>query len=462
MKKVVLSVVLLSSFVFGEDMDNIDDFDSAFDDVVVPVKKEKKSYSFSLNGSLKLRGYGFIKPTDYEGINNSRAQMDSILELNSKLKKDNYLFNLSIFGMIGTEHNSYNYKEIMHEFRDINKEVPMGGIRESYLLRTSDNYDIVVGKKIFKTGISTLYSPSDVYNVTLSPDPLDPYTTGTWLTDFEYYLNSASYGIVFFPFISNSKTFSSKSRWSGNDSETSNNTNNFIVPEGTTIIQDRENKVRALFRFKNNTILFKHGIDWMIDVGYGPSLYSVLEYTNKSATYLETRPEAWYVDFGFSTTYKKLEVHSEVYYQNAFSDRDDDFISAVGGATYTLDQWIDKIGLDKVNMTVEYVKEIVVDSYDSNKTFRSSEKERAPKNDILIKADAEINDKWSLNYFANFRLSIKQNRDSGRYQKFGTTYKISDGFVGELFVEVFNGDVNSYYGKWRDNDRIGIQTKYSF
>jgi len=120
------------------------------------------------------------------------------------------------------------------------------------------------------------------------------------------------------------------------------------------------------------------------------------------------------------------------------------------------------VGLNKVTMTVEYVKEIVTNEYDNKNTYRSSSKERAPKNDVLIKADAEINHKWSINYFANFRLEIDQNKDSGRYQKLGTTYTLRDGLVTEFFVEIFNGDDNSYYGRWQDNDRVGAQVKYSF
>ena len=143
-------------------------------------------------------------------------------------------------------------------------------------------------------------------------------------------------------------------------------------------------------------------------------------------------------------------------------DKDDDFISAVGGATYTLDKWVDKVGFDKINMTMEYVKEIIVDSYNPDITYRSSENERAPKNDILINISAEVNDKVSFNYFANFRLSIKQNKDTGRYQKLSTQYKVKDGLLTNFFVEFFNGDVNSYYGKWRENDRIGIDLKYYF
>ena len=478
---ILLSTVLISGLYadeFDDEFDNefgktskqiqqklntqTDEFDDEFSEGFDEEKKPKKSYTINFDGSLKVRGYTFIEPSNYKNRNNARSQADSVLELNSKLKKGKYIFSGSIFSMVGTEHNTYAYDQVFEEFRDTNKEVPIAGIKELYAIQSNDNYDVIVGKKVFKTGISTLYSPSDVYNVTLSPDPMDPYTIGVWLADFEYYKENDTFGLVFFPVISNSKTFSPKSRWSGNENVKDENLKSFIVPTKSEVKEDNQNAIRVLLRYKGTKTLFDRGIDFILDVGYGPSLYSILEYTDEENVYLETHPTAWYVSTGFSTTYKKFEIHGELYYQNVIASKDDNFISAVGGATYTLDEWVDKIGVNKVTMTVEYVKEIVTDKYDSKKTYRSSQKQRAPKNDILIKADAEINHKWSLNYFANFRLEIDQNKDSGRYQKLGTTYTIKDGLVTELFVEMFNGDDNSYYGRWQDNDRVGLQVKYSF
>jgi len=463
MKKFILLLAFFS-FLIAEDMGG-DDFDSIMDEEFkdAPViQKKKDDLHLSFNGFFKVRGYSFLYKTHYKNRNNDLMYADSILELTGKAKKGKFLGSSTIFLMGGTDYTTYNYHRFLQEFRDINKKVPIGGIKELYILYSSDNYDVLVGKKVFKVGISTLYSPSDIYNITLAPDPLDPYTIGTWLTKFSYYKGDSEYSIVFFPFISNSKTFSEKSRWAGNDDENNVNKGDFIIPSGSEVIQDRENKVRVLLRFKTNAIIFNRGVDYMIDLGYGPSLYSILEYTDKPNVYLETKPEVAYVSTGFSTTYKKLEVHAEAYYQYSINSYDDDFISAVGGASYNLDNWIDKLGFSEVKMILEYVREIKTRSAKNKKTFETSERERAPKNDILIKLDGKISDKMSLSYFANFRLELKGQKDSGRYQKVSFNYKIKDGLNSDIFVETFNGDVNSYYGKWRKNDRIGVDLKYSF
>jgi len=210
MKKYLLALSLISSLFAGD----TDDFDSIMDDEFKDSKPivEKKSNDIKLDfsGFLKVRGYSFFNKTHYKNRNNDLAYSDGVLEISGKAKKGKFLGSASIFGIIGTDYTTYDYKKVFQEFRDINKKVPIGGIKELYVLYSADKYDVLAGKKVFKVGISTLYSPSDVYNITLSPDPLDPYTIGTWMGKFSYYPGESEYTIAIFPYISNSKTFSEK------------------------------------------------------------------------------------------------------------------------------------------------------------------------------------------------------------------------------------------------------------
>ena len=466
MKKInYLLLVLFATNIYASDVDDFDILMSnEFGKTKSIVQKipKKKSYSISYNGLVKTRGYYFFKNTHYKDRNNHKAYLDMVAEIGSKLKKDKWLFSGTIFAMRGTDYTTYDYKKLLKEFRDTNLKVPVGGIKELYVLYSGNNYDILAGKKIFNVGISILYSPSNVYNMVLSPDPLNPYTVGTWITKFSYYKNNSEYTVAFFPFISNSKTFSPKSRWGGRENSSSENYNNFSIPKGSKVDEDKENKVRVLLRTKSNIVLFNRGVDYILDLGYGPSLYTILENTKKPNEFLETRPESWYVSTGFSTTYKKFEFHSEVYYQYVLNSLDDNFISAVIGSSYNLDYWVNKIGLNEVKIILEYTKEFVTQKADNPKTYRSSNNERAPKNDILYKIDGKINDKTFISYSGDFRLEIKNQKDSGKYQKVSFHYKWNDNLDSDVFLEIFDGDKNSYYGRWKDNNRIGVDLKYSF
>ena len=453
--------------LFAQEADDFDDIMSEeFVDTkpIIQKKADPNQIKMSFSGLLKLRTYAFVQDTDYEDRNNNRFYADGLLELTGKAKKDDFTGSLTAFGMTGTDYTTYDYHKLFEEFRDSRKKVPIGGLKEAYLIYSTDNYDLAFGKKVFKVGVSTLYSPSNVYNISLSPDPLDPYIIGTWLGRASYYQDDNEYSFVVFPAISDSKSFSEKSRWAGNEDKNRQNDSSFIIPANSKVIDDKDNKLRFLAKFKSkfDVDLLDISVEYMLDVGYGPSLYNILEKTDKENVLFKTKPKVVYTSGGFTTTHGKFGIHAEYYYQHSIDSLDDDFISAVGGASYNLDKWVDKVGFKEVKMVVEYVREIRTRDAENEKTYETSRKERAPKNDILVKVDGEISDKLSLTYFGNFRLELNQQKDSGRYQKFSANYRIKDGLNSDFFVELFNGDQNSYYGKWRNNDRIGFDLKYNF
>jgi len=452
MKKILL--LLSASLLFAQDdiPSDFGDFDTDF----APVKAEKKS-PFKVTGNIKLRYYHFIKHTHYKKITNRQEFIDALAEINGKYAKKSDTLDTTLFFMGGNFSDTYRTSGmVLDEFRDTEKKVPFFGIKESYYMHNFSNYDLTIGKRLYTNSASMIYSPSDIYNQTLAPDPLDPYKVGVWLTKLDYYVNDARYTLAFFPFISPTKPTSPKTRWSGDEEQKS--TGNFNGVDAKEITPDRNNKVRGVLGYRNSI----NGYDIVANLGAGPSLYSVLLKTKKPHAYKEVFPTAVWASAGVSTTYKKLELHSEAYYQIVESNEDDDFISAVFGGKYTLDRWVDKIKLKQIDIIVEYVREFVTDHMNNNKVYKSSKDSRAFKNDFLIKIDGEINYKWSLNYFANFRLSTDQRKNSGRYQKVGVTYKPKDAMEVAVYGEVFNGEDDSYYGKWRNNDRIVTQFKYSF
>jgi hypothetical protein len=450
MKKIFF--LTLATFLLADDLDEFSDFNTEF----TPVKKEKKS-PFKISGNVKLRYYHFLKHTNYKKITNRQEFIDVLAEISGKYNKNSNSFNSTLFFMGGNFSDTYRTNGIvLSEFRDTQKKVPMAGIKESYYLHNFSNSDVVIGKMLYSNSSSMLYSPSDIYNQTLAPDPLDPYKIGSWLTKFDYYKNDARYSIVLFPFISPSKLTSDKTRWSGDEEhKTSGNFNN---ASSSQIDLDRNNKVRGVLGYRNSL----NGYDITANLGAGVSLYSVLLKTDKPNKYKEYYPKDVWMSAGFSTTYKKLEVHGEAYYQIVESNEDDDFISAVIGGKYTFSRWVDKIKLKQIDIILEYAREFIIDKMNNKQVYKSSKDSRAFKNDILLKVDGEINYKWSLNYFANFRLSTDQQKNSGRYQKIGTTYKPKDAMEVGLYVEFFNGEDDSYYGRWRNNDRIVTQFKYNF
>ena len=472
MKKLLILIFILSS-VYANDNNQTnteDDFDTLFKKTFQKKHKHKKKhkkkhkhnytkkYFISTSRNIKLRSYYFFKKTNYQYRTNEQLYSDFLIEINSKIRSENYITSLSIFGMLGTDDNTYSYEKIMlNEFRDTDNDIPILGIKEFYMIKTNNNHDFIIGKKIFKPGLSTIYSPANIYDTVIAPDPLDPYTIGVWLTKFNYYINNnSSYSIIFMPFISKAKTASVLSRWSGNYYQ--NNYYDSFDDVNGTVKEDTNNHIRIALQYKNSI----HNVDTSFIVGYGPSLYKILEYTATKDTYLLTSPSVVYISTGFSTTYNQFEFHGEAYYQNTLNGEDDNFISSVIGTTYTLDKWIDNININKIITTIEFTKIFVTKKYNSDKTYKSSEEIREPKKDILVKINAQINYKLAIKYLADFRLSIGNNKDGGYYQKIGTSYMFKDNLKGDVYLEFFNGEENSFYKKWSDNNRIIFQLEYSF
>ena len=459
MKKIFLYLIL--TFFILNKLYAIDTFDAEFDSAFKTEKKEytkkNKKYFISVNRNLKFRTYFFFKKTHYKYRLNSQLYNDLLVELNTKIRKDNHITSMTLFALAGTDDKTYSYEKIMlNEFRDTDDAMPIVGIKELYMLTTHEKYDITIGKKIFNPGLSTIYSPANIYDDVLAPDPLDPYTLGVWLTQINYYINSNSnYNFIFIPFISKPKISSPQSRWSGNYYPT--NYENYDEDNNSSIKEDKTNHVRALIQYKNTI----QNVDTSIIIGYGTSIYKILEYTSIKDKYLLTNPSVIYISSGFSTTYEQFELHGEAYYQYVLNGEDDNIISAVIGSTYTLDKWVNNINLEKIISTIEFTKIIVTKDFTSNKTYKSSKNTREPKKDILIKIDAKINYKLSIKYLADFRLSTNNN-DSGYYQKIGSSYKFKPNLNGSVYFEFFNGEKDSFYRKWADNNRIIFQLQYSF
>jgi hypothetical protein len=447
MKNIVI-LILIVIFIFADDIPaEFANFNEEF--------KSQETKNFHFHGKFKFRYYHFFKTTHYNKVSNRKDFIDLLLETNARYHKNNDTFNLATFFAGGNFSDSYKTKGVfLEEFRDLSRKIPIIGIKEAYYLHNFENVDFTIGKMIYLNSASTLYSPNDIYNLDLAIDPLNIYRVGSWLVKWDYYVNDARYSFVIFPFISYSKFVSLKTRWSGGDKDT---TITFNGVSSSKIILDKHNKIRAIFGYRNTINKY----DLVANLGVGSSPYTVLLKID-SDTYEEHYPRDIWVSIGASTTYKKLELHFESYYQVVENNEDDDFISSVVGGKYTFSKWLDKIGLKKVDAILEYAREFVVDKVDNQKVYKSSEDERAFKNDILLELVGEINYKFHINYFANFRLSTKGRNSSGRYQKIGFNYKIKDAMDLGVYTEFFNGEKYSYYGRWKDNDRIITEFKYSF
>jgi hypothetical protein len=160
---------------------------------------------------------------------------------------------------------------------------------------------------------------------------------------------------------------------------------------------------------------------------------------------------------GFSTAYKKWEFHGEGLFNYSYDGKDDDYVSMVGGFTYTIDDWAKKIYLQKIDITLEYATEVTMKNQDAEGYTRSSRKSRMGRNNLFTRVNFKYNEYLSFQYISDFEFD-----PSGRYNRIQSEYKIRPGLEWTTVFEFFNGKDTSYYGRWERNDRIITDITYSF
>ena len=131
--------------------------------------------------------------------------------------------------------------------------------------------------------------------------------------------------------------------------------------------------------------------------------------------------------------------------------------SGVAGFTYTIDEWAKYLFLEKIDVTIDYAREEVsCDQFADNYT-NSSRGTRLGKNDLFTRVNFKANEDLSFQYISNFEFD-----EDGRYNHVGSEYRIRSGLTWLVALEFFNGSDNSYYGRWKRNDRIITSLKYEF
>ena len=327
-----------------------------------------------------------------------------------------------------------------------------------------DALDLTFGKKVFKMGISTLYSPSDRISPKDLNDPFNPKELGIWLSQIDYFKGDTTFTLAVIPFFTPLKRPPTTSRWSG-AGDSSNSIESLIpnnlplatsgVPSTTSVeefpVRTLKN-VQALLRVKTTV----KGWDFFLAAFHGPNFFPVL--AAESPTSFRTK-KVRVANFstGFSTTYKKFEFHGEGLYQLAYAGKDDNYINFVFGSTLTMDEWVKYIGLEQIDFTAEFSKEEITAKQTHSGFVASSEESRIARDLVYTRA--------IFKYSENLRLAAAFNFDfdeRGHFETVGFEYKVRPGLILKMHTEFYNGKKDTHYGQFRENDRLVTTIEYTF
>ncbi len=438
---------------------------SLLDGPAAEPKKRDLFHELYDNTSLKLYGRlsaFYQKPEVRAELDDETFVADGHIDMETRLSRGRHQFGTALRLAYGSQQDTYDQNdyfvgvEAASEAAERNRRYVE--LDELFWISSWHNVDLTLGKKRFNSGVAPLYSPVDRLNPIDLNDPLDPRKSGLWQAVIESYHGDTTFTLGLFPFFIPPKIPSSRSRW--RQSTISSTAVDFqffntsadigeALPEGVDELQVT-GRIKTTWK----------GWDVFAIAASGIGAYPVLRNdTIDPANPILTREyiRATTLGFGFSTTFAKLELHGESLVQWSDDDKDDDYIVGLIGGTYTFDDLVQPLGLDRVEITVDYAGEGIFDRQKGAQFQASSSIVRVGQNDLIMSVNIDFNDDLSLKCFANLDLD-----ENGTFVSPALRYRPTPGLWLTFSAEMFLGPDDSFYGRWDQNDRFLLAMEYSF
>lgn len=328
-----------------------------------------------------------------------------------------------------------------------------------YFNYANEDFEIVVGKKDIETGIAELYSPTDRFGLVNGLQPMDPKEFGVWQVGFDYFFDDDALSFKIAPFHEKSIIPTSESRWLGSSGDGDLISLPEGVPPGNYTFEDEfynENPENWSYNLQYQGV--REGFDFFVFVHYGPSIYTVLkEDTTDPLNYFKVDPKAWSAGGGYSHVLGEWKVYGEAIVQLTEKGEDEDFFRYTVGASYRETNLANKIGLDEITPILEFNGDENFNDQDAEGFASSSENSRPFQNTLTGSLDFKINDDWSTRLGGVYEFSEKDWVAS-----LGVYYRPTDNLTISLQGAMFEGDSDTQFGRFQDNDNIMCSVEYKF
>lgn len=320
-----------------------------------------------------------------------------------------------------------------------------------------------VGKQIFAWGTADAYNPTDNINAYDYLDVIDNEKLGAWSAALRLTTGATSVDFVVIPVFTPSRVPLPRSRWTP------------ALPSGfVAVVDDREvppidpDNMQYAARIKTTL----RGVDVSASYYDGFEHTPVVRLSTVAVapgvvlprfTPVFTRVKIAGLDF--STTYGKLEIHGEGAVLFVEANGRDDRFQGIVGINYTWDSlpvpWIEQI--------------VIIGEYAREETLAS----RRHSDIQELGTVPGLGDLLAKNAFRDavagrilFKLTEKTQLEvSGTVDLVGppnyfiqpkVTHKITDVFHIDAGLDFFTGAPQTFWGRWRDNDRFFLFMKYFF
>jgi hypothetical protein len=461
---VLLALNISTNPVYADDTDK-----ELFTEMEADTKKGEaatqsswiKQFGENIEGSVRLR-YGHFFSTPHKTVLNDYDSDvgEALFRFSTWSGTDQFKVHFSGWAETGTQNDTY--EGVIHWPIDNDEDRRYIELNELYALYSRDNMDFTIGKKLFNTGICTLFSPSDIFSPADLHDPMDSKQFGIWQIKTDYYRNNHTFELAVIPIYTETKPPPDDSRWWGDTAQQMS-----TLPSNINLNKDEPDiswEYASFFaKYKTTT----NGWDLFLSATSGPSPYSVLK--QEGLNIIEKRINIKTIAAGFSTTMGDFEIHGELFFNYSNKNRDDDYIKSVIGFNYTINDYARYLFMDEIIITVEYAKEKILDEQSAKGYIKSSEQGRPGKKDILVKLQFNYDEYLKFESLLHYEIL-----NHAWMNQFKASYRFKEGWTLSGTIEFFDNKDQSgkenngpffediSYSQWDKNDRFILSLKYEF
>ena len=395
-------------------------------------------------------------------------QQEARLELGSRWSVGDNSFGLAAWAEAGTREDTYSQAGYSAGLSRADPERERGRrhleLNELYWIRSLGEVDLTLGRTVLRTGSATLFSPADRLCPEDLTDPLEARRLGVWLASLDWYRGDTVWTLAVVPLFSPARLPAASSRWAiFPDLEIPAA---FRVPEAagfdpTNLPAEVDypsgaDAVQVLVRAKANLPGWDIFVAALRGVGHYPVLRSGSPGEGEGPLVQEYVPES-VAAAGASTTAGQFEFHGEAVARWSRGGRDDDCLTWVAGLTFTDAETPRRLGLERLELTVDYVGEELLEQQDRAGYLAGTDIFRRRSRGVTARMTLTAGPDLAVGALVTWNPG-----DGGRAWAPGLEYRLADGLTLRVAAEFLGGPADSLLGGWDRNDRLVTALRYAF
>ena len=325
--------------------------------------------------------------------------------------------------------------------------------RELYLRFSGASTDFTIGKQVFAWGKADGFNPTDNLNPYDYLDFLTAEKIGVLSAAVAYTGNEAGFDLVFVPLFTPARIPGFEDRWfAPPDLPFTVNIDDLRIGERLLPEQDLENAQVGLRLWAT-----RWGFDVAVTAYQGfdsiPAIAFALDLQTGELVASPAYNEITEYGLSVARVFGPTSLHFEGSYRDTEEDFDDDFVSYVFGLNRSF-----YVGgaIEEIRLIAEYVDEAFIEYEENDRRF-TTDLSRPFRDTVLMEWTFVVREGVEMRVAGAYNLE----EDDYLVQPL-FAYDFTDNWKMEAGLDLIDGDPDTFWGNWENNDRAFIHLDYFF